>query len=48
MGLVGAPFVLDAAAVRRRSIHVAFVGAAVVVAAVLGAGLVTYLPFDAV
>jgi uncharacterized membrane protein YbhN (UPF0104 family) len=47
-GLVGAPLVLDAAAVRRRSIHVAFIGAAVVAAAVLGAGLVTYLPFDAV
>jgi uncharacterized membrane protein YbhN (UPF0104 family) len=48
MGLVGAPFVLSTPIARRRGVHVGLVGAAAVVAALLGAGLVTYLPFDAV
>jgi uncharacterized membrane protein YbhN (UPF0104 family) len=48
IGLAGAPFVLDLPTLRRRSVHVAFAGAAVVVAAVLGAGLVMYLPFAGV
>jgi uncharacterized membrane protein YbhN (UPF0104 family) len=50
VGLVGTPFVLGTAAFRRRSVHVAFAGAgaAVLAAAVLGAGLVVYLPFDGV
>jgi uncharacterized membrane protein YbhN (UPF0104 family) len=48
MGLMAAPFVLDASRVRRGTLRVAFVGAAAVMAALLGAGLVTYFPFDAV
>jgi uncharacterized membrane protein YbhN (UPF0104 family) len=48
VGVIGAPFVVGTSALRRRGVQVAFVGAGAVVAALLGAGLVTFFPFDAV
>jgi uncharacterized membrane protein YbhN (UPF0104 family) len=48
IGSAGALFVFGVPTLRRRSVHVAFAGAAVVSAAVLGAGLVMYLPFAGV
>ncbi|HEU5213078.1 MAG TPA: lysylphosphatidylglycerol synthase domain-containing protein [Gaiellaceae bacterium] len=48
VGLIAAPFVVRPGIIPRRVGHVAFVGAAAMTAAMLGASLLTYLPLSGV